>query len=1445
MDNLKQPEYLKMEGDMAENWRIFRQRFELFISLSGAKTKLKEEDGQLVELLAHCMGPDAMKEIFNSFVYATGEDPKKLETVMKKMEAHCKPTANPRWERWQLKNMRQSDGEKIDAYVARLRVKAKDCNFHDEDEGICDHIIHTCQKENLRDKLWRLKDPKLADVISTCRAYETSDEYSKQFKSSKSGDSATVAAVKHKTKYTKQNHSTSSRDATRQKDYKSDSSRSAGKSSEQGTCGRCGDDHIGERCPAIGRICSKCGRKDHYAAMCRTPKNKYKNRHSKKSVRAVDKQEFSDSDSEEETFFCGSVTIDSINDSVCTDLENDSVTVCNDLKTVFDDQNLNDVNCDDQMLNDVNCDGQMLNNVNCDGQMLNDVNYDVAMLNDVNCDVQMSNDDHDVSIDQTNVCSIDDSQKLDSMFVAPLLVNNEKLIPFKLDTGAVNVNLMTKADFMSIKSRPNLTESKANLNAVNDTKIAHEGKCRLSVKVGTQVYHCLFYIVPTGQTLLGDRDCVRLGLVKRVASVKCENDVNVAQLVKQKFPKLFSGTGCLSGEHKITLKPDAVPVIQPMRRVPHSRLKPLKKLLDAQVDAGFISPVDEPTAWVNQFVMVEKKNGNYRLCIDPKNLNDAIMREHYPIPRKDDILADLTNGKVFSKLDASSGFHQVQLDYASSLLTTFNTPYGRYRYLRLPMGISSASEVFHKKLEEIVQGLNGVRVYIDDIIVWGTTVQDHDRNLFALLDRLSEACLVLNFEKCQFKVNELIYLGEVISENGCKPDPGKIQAIRDFPTPKDKHDVQRLLGMVNFLNRFIPNLSPHTKHIRSLLQNDCEWNWSHEHQREFTALKNSISQENSLAFFDPSKPIKLSNDASKDGLGACLLIFSENTWKPVAYASRGMTRAERNYAQIEKELLAISFACERFHNYIYGLDVLVETDHRPLISIFKKSLYDTPARLQRLRIRLQKYNLKLEFVPGKQLIIADTLSRAYTKCENDSFISELDEDIAIHVCSVKAEISLSEERWRFFADETLKDRELQVVIDVLSTGEGIIPKPYVNFLDELDVIDGVLLKGKRVIVPSSLRAEMLDRIHEGHMGREKCKRRAREHVYWPNMNQDIDSLVEKCGTCQSMRYAQPREPLLAHDKGDAPYEKVGCDLFYFQNKTYLIVTDYYSHYPEIALLSSESSSQVIVKMKSIFARWGIPGTVMSDNGPQFASLEFRQFAQMWEFNHINSSPHYPRSNGLVENSVKIVKRLLEKALKEGQDPYLSLLAYRETPLECGRSPAELIMGRKLRTRLPSVRILRESIDCTQNGSVTVDGKRPSGSQLASYNKGTRSLKPLVTGQTVRVRNKGFKSGWSDKGQVVQSEGPGPRSYIVRTERGATLRRNRSDLLSTPEEFRINVPDCELPVNIEPSENLSNSEKPVNRANDSYVNQNVSQNIDANVRVSGRTRNKPKRLIEEC
>jgi hypothetical protein len=327
------------------------------------------------------------------------------------------------------------------------------------------------------------------------------------------------------------------------------------------------------------------------------------------------------------------------------------------------------------------------------------------------------------------------------------------------------------------------------------------------------------------------------------------------------------------------------------------------------------------------------------------------------------MMAQFSNAKVFSKLDAYSGFWQIKLDDESSKACTFITPFSRYRFLRLPFGISMTPEAFHRKIHCLFEDIEGVDTMMDDIIVWGATREEHDERLRKVLEKARSANLKLNQSKCQFGLNELTYLGDVLCNEGVKPDPNKTKAIYDMPRPECKADIQRFLGMLNYNAKFIPDTSSRAAPLRGLEEKRNEWSWGPEHESAWNDLRTALTTEPVLKFYDPKKPTKISADASQSGLGAVLLQQDEDGWAPVAYASKAMTEAETRYAQIEKECLALTFACERFHQFVYGMKFVAETDHKPLFAIFKKSLADSPLSLQRMRIRLQKYDFDLEYLP--------------------------------------------------------------------------------------------------------------------------------------------------------------------------------------------------------------------------------------------------------------------------------------------------------------------------------------------------------------------------------------------------------------------------------------------------------------------------------------------------
>ena len=516
-----------------------------------------------------------------------------------------------------------------------------------------------------------------------------------------------------------------------------------------------------------------------------------------------------------------------------------------------------------------------------------------------------------------------------------------------------------------------------------------------------------------------------------------------------------------------------------------------------------------------------------------------------------------------------------------------------------------------------------------------------------------------------------------------KPDPAKVAAIKEMEPPSNKSELQTIMGMITYLSKFAPNLANITSPLRQLLLKDTEFIWDTPQAQAFQKVKDLITRTPGplLTYFDPSKPVVLETDASQFGLGATLL----QEGKPVAFASKSLTPAEIKYAQIEKEMLSILFGCKKFHHYLYGREVQVRTDHKPLVAIHGKPLSQAPARLQRMLLQLQAYDLTLTHIPGKDIPIADTLSRKFL---SDTY-PQLSAGMDLHVHMVVSSSRMSSRRMEEVKTATQADPQMKVVMQLVHDGWPESRKScptqaleYWNHRDELTEIDGIIFKGHKIVIPRDLRHKMMEAVHLGHMGVEKCLKRARDILFWPRMSADITKMILECGVCLERRNANPKEPLISHDVPDYPWETIATDLFTWNNQEYLVVVDYFSRYFEVEKLYKTTSQAVIEKLKKIFSRFGIPQKVVSDNGPQYASQDFTMFAKEYDFNHVTSSPKYPQSNGLAEKTVQIAKRILEKCRADGKDPYLALLEYRTTPLHLGYSPSQLLMSRKLRSILP-------------------------------------------------------------------------------------------------------------------------------------------------------------------
>jgi len=967
----------------------------------------------------------------------------------------------------------------------------------------------------------------------------------------------------------------------------------------------------------------------------------------------------------------------------------------------------------------------------------------------------------------------------DEVFTDITTVIQEKrinaIIRMKIDTGAQGNTLplrifqqiwpekVNEAGFPKMKFK----KSETRLTAYNGTRIQHFGAIMLPC------YHnngkpqlAEFYIVNTaGPAILGLPSLRRLKLLTLHCSIDAKEQIDSVESLKARYPEQFDRIGNFPGEYHITLRPDAHPVIHAPRKFAIHLTEDLKTELKNMGSSGVITKVTTPTDWVSSMVVSQKANGKLRICLDPKDLNKAIKRCHHKTPTVEEITYNLAGAKYFSKLDAKNGYWSVKLDEESSMLTTFNTPLGRYRYLRMPFGLVMSQDVFQRKMDQILEQCENCIGIADDVIVFGASEKDHDKNLLKLMEVAKQFGLVFNSDKCEIKKDKVKFFGTIYDKDGAHPDPDKVEAIKTLPAPKSTTQLQQFLGLVTYMSPYIPNLADRSAPLRDMLKKGVQFQWSASHQQAFNNIKELICRDVTLTYFDPNKETVIQVDASLKGIGAVLL--QEN--KPVAFASKSLTDTEQRYANIEREMLAVVVGCERFHTYVFGKHFVVESDHKPLEMIALKNLGAAPPRLQRMLLRLQNYDVSIRYKPGQEMHLADGLSRLPTKKP-----VHIDLDLNINFVYFTDNI-LEQIRSGVNSDAVLSELKKVITTGWPDNTRNISSqlRKYWSFRDELSVENGVILKGDRIVIPPGLQKRILEQIHQGHQGMEKCKLRAKEAVYWININSDIERMVQECNTCQKFQKSQQKESLLPHEIPTYPWQVLGMDLFHFNGAQYLMVADYYTKFPFIRKMPENCTSQAVINaIKDILSEHGVPERIVSDNAKHFDSEKYRQFTESWSIKHCTSSPHYPRSNGFIERQIQTVKMTLQKALDSNADIAMSLLCLRTTPIDHTLpSPAAMLYNRRLRTNLP----------------MTIHHRNPGRDQIQErlqerqdqqkhyHDRHVHDLPPLIPGEAVTVQNHVSKR-WSPA--VVKSVCPEPRSYIVEAENGSVLRRNRRDIRTT-------------------------------------------------------------------
>ena len=491
--------------------------------------------------------------------------------------------------------------------------------------------------------------------------------------------------------------------------------------------------------------------------------------------------------------------------------------------------------------------------------------------------------------------------------------------------------------------------------------------------------------------------------------------------------------------------------------------------------------------------------------------------------------------------------------------------------------------------------------------------------------------------------NSVEYLGYRIDAQGLHAIEKKVEAIRNAPAPENQQQLRSFLGMINYYSKYISNYSTITHPLNELLKDGVAWKWCETQQKAFKRLKDKLSNAPVLTHFSDTLPLKFDTDASQCGIGAVIShVLPSGEERPIAYASRTLTKSERNYAQIEKEALSIVFGVNKFHQYLYGWKLLLVTDHKPLTTLLgPKSGIPTlaAARLQRWALLLAVYQYDIECRSTEKHVNADCLSRFPIRSEGSS--EGVDEVKLINTLQIES-LPMNVDQVR---KATRKDPILSRVLQFVMTGwpdkqNELETTHHFSKRHEITVADGCLLWGIRVIIPTQLRERVLHELHTGHPGIVRMKSLVRLHVWWPNLDKDIATIVLQCNDCQTSRNKPQPAPLHPWDWPKMPWQRIHIDFARpFMGKMFLIVVDSHLKWIEVEVMSSITSEATIEKLRDMFARHGIPQQLVSDNGSQFTSQEFSDLMKRNGIKHTLVAPYHPRSNGQGERFVQTFKQL--------------------------------------------------------------------------------------------------------------------------------------------------------------------------------------------------------------
>ena len=790
--------------------------------------------------------------------------------------------------------------------------------------------------------------------------------------------------------------------------------------------------------------------------------------------------------------------------------------------------------------------------------------------------------------------------------------------------------------------------------------------------------------------------------------------------------------------HRIDLHDDH-PFKQRPRNIPPSMFNEVKEHLKQLMDGGIIRKSKSP--WSSNVVLCRKKNNELRMCVDFRQLNLRTKKDSYALPRIEDILNALSGNKYFTILDMKSGYHQIELLEQHKERTAFTVgPLGFYEYHRMPFGLVNAPATYQRLMEECFEGLHLdiCYIYLDDLIIFSKTFEEHLERLEKIFKRLREINLKLSPKKCEFFKRKVKYVGNIVSEHGIEPDPDKIDKVQNWPTPTNPDEVRRFLGFVGYYRRFIEGFSTIARPLNDLMPDSKKkarkgskpkppppnWHWGPEQEASFKTLKEKLVTYPILGFADYALPFEIHTDASTSSLGAVLYQEQDNVKRVIAYASRSLSKSEKNYPVHKLEFLALKWAiCEKFRDYLYGgMPFIAYTDNNPLTYVLSSAKLD--ACSQRWIADLATFNFSIVYKPGSQNLDADALSRIPSQdtctipTESIKAICNATQVPYIHCLSMSAETLDNMPHLPDYTEVDIRRHQYNdpvlrfwfpYVRDNYKPMKQHLPfsypqhhsQLYRNF-DKLRIRNGVLMrettvddtKKLQIVLPYSCMNMVLHQLHTdmGHPGRDKTISLVRDRFYWCGMTADIENFISRCKRCTLRKTPTNQRAPLINIKTFQPLELVCVDYLTLEMskggyENILVITDHFTRYAQaIPTRNQTAKTTADALFHHFIVHYGIPQKLHSDQGPQFESNIIQELCKLMGISKTRTTPYHPMCNGLTEKfNSTLLKMLgtLENHQKQDWKSYVAPLVHAYNSMKqatTGQSPFFLMFGRE--PRLP-------------------------------------------------------------------------------------------------------------------------------------------------------------------